>query len=293
MASVVGLGYAIVSATDLPAWKAFACDLLGLQPAEETADRLLLRMDEKSYRIDIRRGQTDGVATLGWEVAGEKELGEIARALESQGYAVKAADTAALSERRVSGLISFDDPEGVGIEVFYGLKKDRNRFVSPTGARFNTGIGGLGHAFQIVSDAERYRVLYQEILGFRLSDYIEFGPGLAGTFLHCNPRHHSFAYAPVPRAPKGVAHLMFEVDDLDFVGRAWDKVQAGAAPVASTFGKHSNDEMLSFYAVTPSGFQVEYGYGGLSIDDATWRPSRYDVTSYWGHKRTDPNEPDV
>lgn len=290
---VVGIHPWQLSATDLPAWKTFACDLLGLQPAEETPDRLLLRMDEKSYRVDIRRGQEDRVSVLGWEVAGARELDELARTLTSHGYAVKTADPAALAERQVSGLVSFDDPEGVSLEIFYGLKKDRDRFVSPTGARFVTGTGGLGHAFQIVRNAEPYRVLYEEIFGFRLSDHIDFGPGITGTFLHCNQRHHSFAYAPIPPAPQGVGHLMFEVDDLDLVGRAWDKVEAGAAPVALTFGKHSNDEMLSFYAVTPSGFQVEYGYGGKTIDDATWTPSRYDVTSYWGHKRTDPNIPEI
>jgi len=151
----------------------------------------------------------------------------------------------------------------------------------------------VGHAFQIVRDPAPYQPLYEDILGFRLSDHIEFGPEILGTFLHCNPRHHSFAYAPIPPAPQGVGHLMFEVDDLDLVGRAWDKVADGAAPVALTFGKHSNDEMLSFYAVAPSGFQVECGYGGKLIDDETWTPSRYDVTSSWGHKRTDPNIPEI
>ena len=52
-------------------------------------------------------------------------------------------------------------------------------------------------------------------------------------------------------------HLMFEVTDLDLVGRAWDKVLDGAAPIASTLGKHTNDEMSSFYVRSPSGFQIE------------------------------------
>ena len=43
----------------------------------------------------------------------------------------------------------------------------------------------------------------------------------------------------------------------------------------------------------PTGFQLEYGYGGLVIDPATHRPSRLDTANFWGHKRTDPGEPDV
>ncbi|MGY1820998.1 VOC family protein [Geodermatophilus sp. SYSU D00079] len=293
MAEVVGLGYAIVEARDLGAWKEFACDLLGLQAVVATEERLLLRMDDKAYRVDVRRGDADAVTVLGWEVKGPEELEELAASLEEHGFAVKRGDATLARERQVSGIVSFDDPEGLRLELFYGLKKDKERFVSPTGARFVTGTGGLGHAFQMVHDNDAYTKLYLDVLGFKLSDYIDFGPDTYGTFTHANPRHHSFAWAPIPFLPQGVGHLMFEVDELDIVGRAWDEVQAGAAPIASTFGKHSNDEMLSFYVKTPSGFQVEYGYGGKLIDDATWTPSRYDVPSYWGHKKTDPNEPDV
>lgn len=293
MAEVIGLGYALVEARDLDAWKKFACDLLGLQAVTDTADRLVLRLDDKSYRLDIRRGDADAVTVLGWEVKGPKELEELAQRLESNGYAIKRADADQVRERKVSGLVQFDDPEGLRLELFYGLQKDRERFVSPTGARFVTGVGGLGHAFQMVRDNDAYTTLYLDLLGLKLSDYIDFAPGMYGTFTHANPRHHSFAWAPIPFAPQGVGHLMFEVDELDIVGRAWDKVQAGAAPIASTFGKHTNDEMLSFYVKTPSGFQIEYGFGGKLIDDATWSPARYDVPSYWGHKRTDPDEPDV
>ena len=294
MASVQSLGYAIVSATDIPAWKAFAVDLLGLQPAIESEDRLLLRMDEKAYRIDVRKTDKDFVQTLGWEVSGPRELEELSAAVEAAGYPVKACDDAEARERMVSGLARFTDPDGTAIELFYGLKKDKDLFVSPTGASFLAGHEGLGHAFQMVGDEEPYRHLYVDIFGFRLSDYIDLAPGITGTFLHCNPRHHSFAFAGLPGgAPRAVGHLMFEVTDLDLVGRAYDKVLAGAAPLASSFGKHSNDEMLSFYVETPSGFQVEYGYGGLQLDDTTFRPSRYDVASYWGHKSTNPSMPDL
>ncbi|MEV6424524.1 VOC family protein [Streptomyces sp. NPDC051662] len=292
MAEVIGLGYVVVEAQDLDAWRKFARDLLGLQPTVDTPDRLLLRMDEKAYRLDIRRGDTDQVTAIGWEVKGPKELEEIAARLESNGYSVKRATDDAVTRRQVSGLVEFDDPAGQRLELFWGLLEARQRFVSPTGARFVTGRGGMGHVFQFTDDGAAQGRLYQDILGFRLSDLIEFAPGASGTFLHANERHHSFAYASVPGLT-GFGHLMFEVTELDLVGRAWDKVQDGAAPIAATFGKHTNDEMLSFYVVTPSGFQVEYGFGGKLVDDATWAPARYDAASYWGHRRADPSEPDV
>lgn len=293
-ARVVALGYVIVDATDLEHWERFAAGLLGVQVAEKTANRLLLRVDQKSYRLEIRKADQDRCAVVGWETQGPDELAELAASVAKAGYEVERCTTEQADARKVSGLARFTDPEGVTLELFYGLKKDRERFVSPTGARFVTGVEGLGHVFQIIrdADAEAYRHLYLDVLGFRLSDTVDFAPGRAGTFLHCNGRHHSFAYAPIPVKP-GVGHVMLEIDDLDLVGRAWDKVLDGAAPIASTFGRHSNDEMISFYVRTPSNFQLEYGYGGLVIDPAAHRPSRLDTANFWGHKRTDPGEPDV
>jgi hypothetical protein len=41
--------------------------------------------------------------------------------------------------------------------------------------------------------------------------------------------------------------------------------------------------MLSFYALTPSGFQFEFGWGGRKVDDATWETTTYSQVSEWGH----------
>ena len=284
-AEVRTLGYCIISSGDLVAWETFACDLLGLQVAERTDERLRLRNDEKAYRLEVRRGEAEGVTVLGWEVDGAAELAELASRVEAAGYEVTREGSDLARERSVTELVSFTDPDGLRLELFYGQLNDKRKFVSPTGASFLTGDGGLGHVFQLVNEEEPYRHLYLDVLGFKLSDFIDFGP-IQATFTHCNERHHSFAFAPVPDAPKGIGHIMFEVDDIDIVGRAYDKVvKEKAAPLVLTFGRHSNDQMMSFYMSSPSGFQIEYGTGGVLIDDATWRPSRYDAPMFWGHER--------
>ncbi|MGD9957449.1 MAG: VOC family protein [Candidatus Nanopelagicales bacterium] len=284
MTEVRSLGYVVVSTGDLDAWQSFATDLLGLQVSERSQSLLLLRNDRHWCRIRVERGTAEGVTALGWEVERAGDLELLAADLEAAGYDVTRHDAAFARARGVMGLVSFTDPDGLGVEVFYGQKVDKRRFVSPTAARFVTGEGGLGHVFQLVDDEERSRELYLGILGFKLSDYIEFGT-LFGTFTHCNPRHHSYAFAAVPDRPRGIGHLMLEVDDIDTVGRAYDKVlREGAAPLAISLGRHTNDQMMSFYVNSPSGFQIEYGTGGLLIDDATWRPSSYDAPNQWGHE---------
>ena len=61
---------------------------------------------------------------------------------------------------------------------------------------------------------------------------------------------------------------MLEVDSLDVVGLALDRVTKLGVPVTVTLGKHTNDLMTSFYLRTPSGCDLEYGVGGRLLDDS-------------------------
>ena len=118
-------------------------------------------------------------------------------------------------------------------------------------------------------------------MGFGHSDDIDMG--LYVRFLHCNPRHHTLAFSAVP-GMVGVHHLMIEVADPDDVGRAYDLVGATDHPVSMSLGRHTNDEMFSFYVRTPSGFEIEYGSGGRLIDtNHPWTTGHYDAMSTWGH----------
>lgn len=285
-ATVRSLGYLRINATDLDAWKDFGENLLGLNLAESTAERVRFRMDEYEYRIEVLAADNDDVATVGWEVASDEDLAELAGRLEAAGYAVEHAAPEVVRERNVCSLVSFRDPDDVlTLELYVGLKNANQRFYSVKGATFVAGRLGLGHVFQVVRDAERYAALYRDILGFRLSDYIDVSDDLTATFLHCNPRHHSFAFVQNPNRPKGLGHFMVEVDDLDCVGRAWQQMLDEKAPVIQTLGRHTNDKMISAYVKTPSNVGVEYGFGGILIDDTTWTPTRYDWAHYWGHEK--------
>ena len=51
-----------------------------------------------------------------------------------------------------------------------------------------------------------------------------------------------------------------------------------------SLGRHTNDMMTSFYVRTPSGFEIEYGTGGLLVDEENWKVETYDATSFWGHR---------
>ena len=140
----------------------------------------------------------------------------------------------------------------------------------------------MGNVVLNVESIDRLLPFYTETLGFELSDFT-LRPFKA-YFFHLNPRHHSFAM--VETGKSSIHHLMMELYMLDDVGQAYDIAQGEEGRIATTLGRHSNDFMTSFYANSPSGFFVEYGWGGRSIDPQTWTPVEMTTgPSLWGHDR--------
>ena len=76
---------------------------------------------------------------------------------------------------------------------------------------------------------------------------------------------------------------MVEVDNMTEVGRAHDRRLAHEVPLSATLGQHLNDRMTSFYMKTPSGFDLEYGYGGLLVDWQAHSAFEFTRVSLWGH----------
>ena len=130
---------------------------------------------------------------------------------------------------------------------------------------------------------------YRDVLGFNQSDRITDG-GRELLFYHCNGRHHSLAIGSPAPGMRGAHHLMLEVNSLDDVGIAVDRCAELNVPVSKSIGCHTNDRMVSTYIVSPSVLRIEYGFGGLAIDDL-WEPKSYTRTSIWGHKELRPDLP--
>ncbi|MBX3484289.1 FAD-dependent monooxygenase [Phenylobacterium sp.] len=288
--SIANLGYIGFRVSDVAAFKAFATNVLGVMVADEREGGVRFRVDSLDWRIAVEEGPENDIVFAGYEVAGAAELAEMSRRLTAAGVAVGNGDPALLKERGVCGMITCADPDGLRLEIYYGPTERTNQpFVSQAGVKgFVTGDQGVGHIVLATNNIDATRAFYTDLLGFRLSDIIrmqlspEFGIDLE--FFHCNPRHHTLALAPIP-APRKMHHFMLQVGSLDEVGFALERAEAAGAPITNTLGRHSNDQMVSFYARTPAGFEVEFGYGAIEVDVATWQVRRHDKMSSWGHKR--------
>lgn len=285
--AVTQLGYVGLNVSDIDAWRDFAGSILGMEVRERDGDDApqYLRLDAHHHRFALHPAAEDEVVRIGWEVSGRPALDELASRLVTRGLDVREGSAAEAETRSVSAFIAFRDPEGFPVEIYHGPLIDNAPLKPGRGlSGFNCGRLGLGHAVLVCKDTKTMADFYTDELSFLLSDYIAWDEADA-IFLHCNPRHHSLALLNECYGMKGgqVHHFMIETLSLDDVGRAYDLVSQSDIPMVLTLGRHSNDHMMSFYFASPSGFAIEYGWGGRLIDDAVWQVNKYNTPKLWGH----------
>lgn len=293
MTDIRGLGYLRVQTTDVPRWRELTVDALGL--AETTGPvegGLYLRMDERTARLVVLPGESDRVLSVGWEVRDQFALARVGRTVEAAGFGVKELTQPDCDDRNVEAAITFEDPAGTPIEVFFGAVLDHSPLVTRWTQTFVTGEQGMGHLVLPTTAMEETIAFYTEVLGFLPRGSIRVGgpqpaeghPPRRVRFMGVNQRHHSLAVCPAPHgdAP-GLVHLMMEVDSLDAVGRALDEVNRRGFSLSSTLGRHTNDKMVSFYVRAPGGWDLEYGTDGSRVDEAHYTAEEITADSYWGH----------
>jgi 2,3-dihydroxybiphenyl 1,2-dioxygenase len=282
---VESLGYVVARAKDLDGWGRFGPGLLGLQRVDKSRATLAFRMDDCKQRIVVHADGGEGIAIFGWEVADAGALDALAARLEAAGVTVARGARALADERFVTDLIVVSDPLGNQLEIFHGPEVAPAPFVPGRPiSGFRTGPLGLGHVVfnvESVDVIDKVMPFYRDLLGFRLTDY--YSHPFEARFLHVNPRHHSLAF--IKTGKNAVHHLMMEVFSFDDMGQGYD-IALGNDQVATSLGRHTSDFITSFYAFTPSGFMVEYGWGARSIDPETWVAfERKEGPSMWGHDR--------
>ena len=150
----------------------------------------------------------------------------------------------------------------------------------------------IGHAVIFVSDIERSKRFYTEVLGFRISD-IYPGSMMPGgmVFLRCNGDHHCLALVGDKGDANGKSlhHIAFELATLDEVFRARDHLQAhgtkitfngrrrAGCQVAVEFRDPDNHSLEIYWGVDQVGSDgrvrpSSQWHGVKSIDEAIANP---------------------
>lgn len=278
------LSYVVAHTPSLVAWQEQAARHIGLQvEVVEEGACLRLRADGKVQRLLVQACDGEPSMAMGFEVPDAIALQKTGEALETAGYPVVAGTEEENALRGVGGMLHFRDPDGMRIEVAWGLADADTPFVPgrPLGG-FRTGELGIGHVALITAHFEELCRLYKEVLGFRVSD--RASAPFRVEFLHVNPRHHTLGIAHTG-GPAKVYHLMLEYNDFDDLGRAYDMALQNPECIGVTLGRHINDHVTSFYLKNPDGWMFELGWAGRTIGP-DWQVEELQGMSLWGHDRT-------
>ncbi|TVP44627.1 MAG: extradiol ring-cleavage dioxygenase [Halomonas sp.] len=296
--SVFGLvrtGYAVISTRRLDEWKRFGGEALGLHMDVRSANVVSFRVDERERRLIVQSGQHDDFAALGLEVLTDEALAEILSRLRGFGISITEVSGEEAALRGVDAFWAFEGPKRQKIELFRtAATTDAPLTLGVSG--FLTGDSGLGHLAITSAAPDAMIDFWQTVFDARRSDRIEAnmsGVNLLITFLRLNERHHSIAVARTKGVlmdpiPTRIQHMAMEVASLDDVTDSYIRCRKLGFRMAQSVGQHTNDREISYYVISPSGFEIEIGWNPLRVDESGWDDSTvHQGTSFWGHNPLD------
>ncbi|MEU4155435.1 VOC family protein [Actinoplanes sp. NPDC026670] len=287
------LGYLVVQSQRLTDWNRFGADAIGLHVDELTRDALRFRLDDRQCRFLIQRGDAEDVVATGWEIDDHGTFDEILGRVTAAGLPITEGTAEQAALRGVERLWRFPGPKNVTTEIFTHARTT-SAPLRMRNTAFVTGRSGMGHVAITTTRPEQLHTYWNNLLDLRLSDRIteRIGPAkLKIRFLRSGQRHHSVALANVAGLRMdpirtAVQHVNIEIATLEDLLAAFHRVTDLGFAMAWSIGQHTNDRELSFYSVTPSGFELEVGWNPVVVTpelEATWEPSHYDGISIWGH----------
>lgn len=282
---IAQLSYVGFGVTDPERWDVLLTEILGMSRGDRTDGGVVgYRMDRYVHRVLIEPTGENDLVYAGWAVGGPTDYDTMAKRLADRGIETTDATDDELALRRVRRMSWFRSPDGLRMEIVLAPTLAIDPFVPGRAIDgFVADDRGVGHIVVRVDDRDRTESFLTDALGLRVTDY---GSGRLA-FLRCNRRHHSIAIGPRGffTGEKHMIHLMVQAASLDDLGTAMDLCAAKGFDIPETLGRHTNDQMVSFYIRTPSGFDIEYGVGGREVDENDWVVQSYARKDTWGHER--------
>jgi 3,4-dihydroxy-9,10-secoandrosta-1,3,5(10)-triene-9,17-dione 4,5-dioxygenase len=132
--TVRSLGYVVIEATDVAAWRKFAVEVIGLMEGAPGADgSVRFRIDERPFRIAVIPGQHNRFVSCGWEFRDAEELDAAVSALRAGKVEVRQGSAAEAQNRAVRQIAFCADPCGNQLELFHGRTYDYAPFACRAG----------------------------------------------------------------------------------------------------------------------------------------------------------------
>ena len=244
MVQVVKLGYASFGTLDVEAMLAYYTEVIGLALVERGDDgAAYLRSSIDHHSIALYPASEEGLRHVGLQLSGTQSLQDASKQLSEHGIK---ADLHTDAEPGIHELLEFPDPEGHLIRLYSQMDLVKQGFP-------DRGIvpEKLGHLAIAVHDPKRAAEFYQNVLGFRVSDWIED----FFVFMRCSPDHHSMNF--LGSKYQKMHHIAFQLKDWAHVERACDHLAKHDIPLLWGPGRHGAGHNIFTYHHNPDKQIVE------------------------------------
>jgi 2,3-dihydroxybiphenyl 1,2-dioxygenase len=287
----VQLGYLVIETEKFSEWRRFGRDAIGMHLDETLPDVMRFRLDDNECRFLLQRGPAEDTTALGWRLDDHATFDTVEARIRSHGVPVTAGTAEEAALRGVERLVRFPGPNGLAQEMYVNARTASEPLRLAVRGGFVTGEYGMGHVAIATKKPHQMRGYYSTVFDARLTDYIDetiSGLKFKIRFLRVNERHHTVAIAAVNRLPLNpirtrIQHCNVQVAELDDMTASYQRVKELGFHMAQSVGQHTNDRELSYYALTPSGFEWELGWNPIVVDETTWEPTTHQGISIWGH----------
>jgi catechol 2,3-dioxygenase len=249
---------------DLDASVDWATTVMGMRETERVDGVSYLTHKDCHHSLQYIASDESQLDHFAMEAHDDGALDALVQRLGDEGIAIE-SDTP--QESGLTRAIRFRGPQGHLIEVFTGMSSD---------GVIHTGRGiqprEFGHPMLTCGgDTAPTRALFEDVLGFRLSD--DVGDGTL-VFMRCNPQHHGIGIAKGPAI--GLNHYAFGVQDVGVLAQLGEVLFKNGSRFIWGPGRHGAGENLFTYHFDPAGCIVEY-YADIYhvLDERTYEPG------YW------------
>jgi catechol 2,3-dioxygenase-like lactoylglutathione lyase family enzyme len=243
MLQVTRIGHATFETPDIERQIEYQVNVLGLSVAERGRDHAIMKTALGQLTLILKRGDAPRCTGLAFQVDPSLSADELRKRLMEGGIRSELRND---SIPGIGETLSFKDPQGTTIEVFAEarlLDEDRSpKAFLPL---------KLGHLAFKAMDMHEMVKFYDEVLGFRVSDWRK------GIFvwMRCGPDHHTVNFAKGDMAK--MHHIAFELADRAEILRACDFLGRNKYHIIWGPGRHIIGDNIFTYHRDPDGHIIE------------------------------------
>ena len=239
------LGNAGFVTSDLDRLAEYYREVIGLSETSRSADAVHLASGDDHHSVALRKGPADALSHISFQLGGDVTLPEAAQALSDSGVESQLKTDA---EPGIAELLEFADPEGNTLRVYKEIELTG-------GGGSGSGIDPrkLGHVCVRADDVQALCDWYEQVLGFRWSDWI----GDFFVFIRLGSDHHVLNLLKGPAKGNVLHHVAYELADWGEVQPACDHLARHGHTLVWGPGRHGPGHNIYTYHRDPDGHLVE------------------------------------